>query len=122
MYNFTNLTISNDILLCKVWLSTATSFRVTRIEPCWKPLISLGHTDFLFTIKGFLTLITNDIFEMVRGVCQDDATKIFTDTITESFPEDTQTEASVGVTRLDIRLRCCTPLRRLRHWERNQQR
>ena len=119
MYNFTSLTISNDILLCKVWLSTTTSLRVTRIEPCWKPLIGLGHTDFRFTIKGFLTLITNDIFEMVRGVCQDDTTNVFTDTINESFPEDTEAEAkpsipvflaSVGVTRLDIRTRCCTPL------------
>jgi hypothetical protein len=61
---------------------------------------------------------------MVRGVWQDDNTKVFTDTITESFPEDTHAEAkpsspvflaSVGVTHLDIRTRWSTPLQRLRH-------
>ena len=34
---------------------------------------------------------------MVRGVCQDDTTKVFTDTITESFPEVTEAEAKPSI-------------------------
>ena len=72
---------SDVLLLCKLWSSTAITFRVTRINPC---------PGFVFTIKDFPILITDDILriEMICAVRRDDNTKALIDVITECFPED----------------------------------
>ena len=46
--------------MCKVWPPIVIHItRVTRIDHC---------PDFIFAIKGFLTLTTDDIFEMTCAV------------------------------------------------------
>ena len=53
------------------------TFRVIRVNP---------FPDFVFKITDFPILITDDIFEMVLAVWQDDNTKALIDIITDFFP------------------------------------
>jgi hypothetical protein len=69
IYNLTD-DQSTLLLKCRMWSSTAVTFRVITLQPTCP--------DFLFTIKGFSTLTTNDILSAVSTVWQDDET---TDTI-----------------------------------------
>ena len=70
----------------RVWSSTAITLRVTRINAC---------PDFVFTIKDFPILITDDIFEMICAIWQDDNTKALIDIIAEVSPEDTRAGANL---------------------------
>ena len=72
---------SDFLPLCKVWSSTAITFRVIRVNP---------FPDFVFKITDFPILITDDIFEMVLPVWQDDNTKALIDIITD-FSQKTRT-------------------------------
>ena len=76
----TQVTYNQLLPLCKVWSSTAITFRVIRVNP---------FPDFVFKITDFPILITDDMFEMVLAVWQDDNTKALIDIITDFFPEDT---------------------------------
>jgi hypothetical protein len=94
-----------DLLLQrKVWSSSAITFRVTQLNP--------PCPDFLFTIKGFSTLVIEEILEMVHTVWQSEEIHVLSDTITEVFPEDDRAAAktsirafinSVRITHLDIK-------------------
>ncbi|KAF8494743.1 hypothetical protein F5888DRAFT_1636030 [Russula emetica] len=94
-----------DLLLKrKVWSSSAITFRITQLNP--------PCPDFLFTIKGFSTLITEDILDLVRTVWESENITSVMNTISETFPDDARTEvinsindflASVQVKYLDYK-------------------
>ena len=86
-----NLTESQcDLLLQRgIWSSTAITFRVTKLNPTCP--------DFLFTIKGFHTLATDHILEMVNSIWQDNETGVFIDTIADLFTEETHIDAKTSI-------------------------
>ena len=101
-----NLTDADCTLLLErqIWSSPAITFQVTPLNP--------PCPDFLFQIKGFSTLVTNDILEIVRTVWQDEEVIYLIEVVTDAFPEHAQEKVkssivtflnSVRVTRLDTK-------------------
>ena len=101
-----NLTDDECTLLLerRVWSSPTITFRVTKLNP--------QCPDFLFQIKGFSTLVTNDILETVRSVWQSEEVEFLIEDVASAFPEHeyeiVKTSAStflnsVRVTRLDTK-------------------
>ena len=101
-----NLTDADCTLLLErqIWSSPAITFRVTLLNP--------PCPDFLFQLKGFSTLVTNDILEMVRSVWQDEEVIYLIEAVTDAFPAHAQEKVktsiitflnSVRVTHLDTK-------------------
>ena len=101
-----NLTEAECTLLLerRVWSSPAITFRVSILNP--------PCPDFLFQIKGFSTLVTNDILETVRTVWQSKEADSLIKAVADTFPAheyDTVTTSittflnSMRVTRLDTK-------------------
>ena len=101
-----NLTEDECTLLLerRVWSSPTITFRVTKLNP--------QCPDFLFQIKGFSTLVTNDILETVRSVWQSEEVGSLLEDVASAFPDHeydlVKTSASaflnsVRVTRLDTK-------------------
>ncbi|KAH9054138.1 hypothetical protein EDB87DRAFT_1568627 [Lactarius vividus] len=101
-----NLTPEQQTLLLRrrVWSSLAITFHVTDLSP--------QCPGFIFSIKGFSTLIDTGIWDIVERVWSDDQTHAFIATLTGTLPDDVRQEAyrsahaflaSLHISRLDVR-------------------
>ncbi|KAH9051452.1 hypothetical protein EDB87DRAFT_1738886 [Lactarius vividus] len=101
-----NLTPEQQTLLLqrRVWSSLAITFHVTDLSP--------QCPGFIFSIKGFSTLIDTGIWDIIERVWSDDQTHAFIATLTGTLPDDIRQEAyrsahaflaSLHISRLDIR-------------------
>jgi hypothetical protein len=103
-----NLTNEHCALLtnCWIWSSNAITFRVIALQP--------SCPDFLFTIKGFSTLTTEDISNTVSTVWHDEETMTTIKSTANSFVQEDRDNIlkamrsflnTLKVTRLDTRNR-----------------
>ncbi|KAH9051433.1 hypothetical protein EDB87DRAFT_1582586 [Lactarius vividus] len=101
-----NLTLEQQTLLLRrrVWSSLAITFHVTDLSP--------QCPGFIFSIKGFSTLIDTGIWDIVERVWSDDQTHAFIATLTGTLPDDVRQEAyrsahaflaSLHISHLDVR-------------------
>ncbi|KAH9180211.1 hypothetical protein EDB89DRAFT_2061922 [Lactarius sanguifluus] len=94
-----------DLLLHRrVWSSRSITFRVTPFAPTCPT--------FLFTLRGFITTATKDVFPIIKGVWKNDNTKDFVTTLANAVPENEKERVAseinhllctMNIARLDIK-------------------
>lgn len=88
VYNLTKPQ-KNLILDRGVWSSQAITFRATPFFPT--------NPDFLFTIKGFSTLVESDVTEIICRVWHDNDTTTFAQSIVDTAPEGDRAPTSLAI-------------------------